>query len=141
MTATPPEPTWATFIRVSQAALAAVERDLKAAGLPPLAWYDVLLELRRAGSAGLRPFELQEHTLLAQYSVSRLVDRLVRTGYAARGPFPGDARGHVLQITGAGRALLKRMWPAYRRAIASHFGNKLTASDRRDLTRILQKLR
>lgn len=141
MTDSPPEQTWATFVRVSQAALSAVEHDLKAAGLPPLGWYDVLLELRRAGADGLRPFELQEHTLLAQYNVSRLADRVVRAGYAARQPFPDDARGHVLQITAEGRALLKRMWPVYRRAIADRFTQKLTVTDQRNLARILQKLR
>ena len=38
---------WARLLRARDALVAAVERDLKAAGLPPLAWYDVLLD--RAG--------------------------------------------------------------------------------------------
>ena len=133
-------PAWVDFVRVSQATLAAVEHDLKAAGLPPLAWYDVLLELRRAAPGGLRPFEIQDRMLLAQYHVSRLTDRLVRAGHAVRRPFPGDARGHVLHITASGRALLKRMWPVYRRAISRHFAEKLSAGDQRHLQRILRRL-
>ena len=39
---------WARLLKASAKLLAFVERDLKEAGLPPLAWYDALLELHRA---------------------------------------------------------------------------------------------
>ena len=55
---------WAGFLRRSQALLAAVEGDVKAAGLPPLAWYDVLLELDRCDEQGMRPYELERVLLL-----------------------------------------------------------------------------
>lgn len=131
---------WARLHRVAPALLSAVEADLKAAGLPPLAWYDALIELRRAGPKGLRPYRLQEEMLLAQYSVSRLADRLVAAGYAVRRPCPEDARGQVLAITAAGRNLLKRMWPVYRAAILEHFAGKLDAKDLRSLAAVLGKL-
>ncbi|MCC7348877.1 MAG: MarR family transcriptional regulator, partial [Variibacter sp.] len=69
---------WARLVRVQQGLLAAVEADLKAAGFPPLAWYDALLELSRAPEGRLRPLELEKAMLLPQYGMSRLVDRLVR---------------------------------------------------------------
>ena len=84
---------------VGEAARMQVERDLKEAGLPPLAWYDALLELHRARPDGLRPGDLQTEMLLPQYNVSRLVDRLEAAGYAVRRPHPADGRGQVLQIT------------------------------------------
>src|SRR3954468_11370682 len=68
---------WARLLRVQQGLLAAVERDLKKGGFPPLAWYDALLELSRTEQGMLRPVELEKHMLLPQYSTSRLVDRLV----------------------------------------------------------------
>jgi len=49
---------WARLMRAHQAALAHVEGALKAAGLPALAWYDVLAALEAAGDCGLRPFAL-----------------------------------------------------------------------------------
>ncbi len=75
---------WARLIRAQQAALAAVEAELKAAGFPPLAWYDALLELSRVDGAGLRPFALEQQLLLAQYNLSRLLDRLEKAGYVER---------------------------------------------------------
>ena len=132
---------WVHLIRAAQGVLEQVEGDLKSAGYPPLSWYDGLLELRRAGRAGLRPFQLQEKMLLAQYSLSRLIDRLVQAGYVARQPSPADGRGQVLRTTPRGRKLLRSMWPVYRAAIRTHFAEKLGEREVADLGRILARLR
>ena len=117
--------TWARLIRAAITALSAVERDLKTAGHPPLAWYDVLLELKRAGEPGLRPFEMEEKLLLAQHNVSRLLDRLERNSLIARRPADEDGRGQRIAITDTGLGLLDAMWPDYRAAIQRHVGDKL----------------
>ena len=116
---------WVRLMRAQQIALQAIEADLKKAGLPPLGWYDALLELRRAGDRALRPLELQGKLLLAQHNVSRLIDRLEEAGLVHRGPCSSDARGQIITITQEGRDLLDRMWPRYRQAIATHVGAKL----------------
>ena len=97
---------WVRLVRVPQSLLSAVETELKSKGYPPLAWYDALLELRRAGADGLRPFELQGAMLLAQYNLSRLTDRLDKAGYVRRRPYDGDRRGQLLTITPQGERLL-----------------------------------
>jgi DNA-binding MarR family transcriptional regulator len=130
---------WTRLIRAQQAVLAAVEHDLKAAGFPPLAWYDALLELSRA-EAGLRPFALEQELLLAQYNLSRLLDRLEHAGYVERRTCPEDGRGQIVAITASGRALIKRMWPTYRSAIARHVGAKLSEDDATRLAALLGKL-
>jgi DNA-binding MarR family transcriptional regulator len=130
---------WARLIRAQQAVLAAVEAELKAAGFPPLGWYDVLLELTRK-DAGLRPFALEQELLLAQYNLSRLLDRLEKAGYIERRPCPDDGRGQVVAISAAGRALVKRMWPTYRAAIARHVGSKLSEDEAARLAALLGKL-
>jgi DNA-binding MarR family transcriptional regulator len=130
---------WARLIRAQQAVLAAVEAELKAAGFPPLGWYDVLLELTRKDAA-LRPFALEQELLLAQYNLSRLLDRLEKAGYIERRPCPDDGRGQVVAITAAGRALVKRMWPTYRAAIARHVGSKLSEDEAARLAALLGKL-
>ena len=84
---------WTGLMRARDRVLGAIEQDLKAAGCPPLAWYDVLLELTRAAEGRLRPFEIEKETLLAQYNLSRLLDRLEREGLVAREPCADDARG------------------------------------------------
>jgi DNA-binding MarR family transcriptional regulator len=102
---------WARLLKAERLSLARVEAALKQAGLPPLAWYDVLLELERASETGLRPYELERALLLAQYNLSRLLDRIEREGLIERAPSPQDGRGHVLHLSARGRSMRNAMWP------------------------------
>src|SRR5256885_658148 len=128
MTAHPPTPSepvvraWVRLERAHRAALTTVEARLKEAGLPALAWYDVLLELERAGTSGLRPFELQKAMLFAQYNLSRLVDRLEAAGHVAKQVSEDDGRGQLITITKSGRAMRRRIWPVYAAAIEEAVG-------------------
>jgi DNA-binding MarR family transcriptional regulator len=116
---------WARLLRAQAKVLGAVETTLKQQGFPPLGWYDVLLELRRADGGKLRPVEIEGHLLLAQHNVSRLIDRLTAAGYVERRPHPEDGRSQEILITEAGRELLRRMWPVYASAIERHVGAQL----------------
>ncbi|MDX2103193.1 MAG: MarR family transcriptional regulator [Alphaproteobacteria bacterium] len=131
---------WARLIRASQRVLGAVEADLKAAGFPPLAWYDVLLELRRAEQHRLRPLDIEARLLLAQHNVSRLVDRLEKAGYVQRAPCAEDGRGQMVVLTDGGADLLRRMWPAYAAAIEAHVGTKLSVEEADQLAQLLAPL-
>jgi DNA-binding MarR family transcriptional regulator len=51
-----------------------------------------------------------------------------------------DGRGQLVEMTEAGRDLLRRMWPVYRRAIQRHMGSKLDASETDRLGALLGKL-
>lgn len=128
---------WARLLKAQRLALAAVQRQLKAARLPPLEWYDVLLELERADGEGLRPNALERRLLLAQYNLSRLIERMVRAGHVERRACKDDGRGQLLAITAAGKAMRRIMWRVYQPAMADAFGDRLSASDIRALDRIL----
>lgn len=132
--------TWARLVKAQETAFSVVEDALKQAGFPPLAWYDVLLELERTGTSGLRPFELQAALLLPQYGVSRLIDRIEKAGYLEKASCPEDGRGQVLMVTPAGRQLRRSMWPVYGAAIEQAVGARLTAGEARLLHRVLGKL-
>jgi DNA-binding MarR family transcriptional regulator len=131
---------WTRLVRAHHAALSSVETALKRAGLPPLAWYDALLEVERAGPVGIRPYELEQQMLLPQYGLSRLLNRIEAAGYLERLPCPDDRRGQVLVITAPGAAIRKQMWPVYRQAIETAVGSRLTDRQARTLTGLLQKL-
>lgn len=128
---------WARLMKAHKLALASVERALKAAGLPPLGWYDVLLELERAGGEGLRPFELERAMLLAQYNLSRLIDRIEAAGYVERRPCPDDRRGQTIAVTERGKAVRRKMWPVYARAIEEALGKRLSAKQAEALNGLL----
>lgn len=131
---------WARLVRASQTAMARIEADLKAAGLPPLEWYDVLLELERAADGRLRPSEIAERMLLARYNITRLADRLEAKGLVVRDACAEDGRGAVVAITESGREMRQRMWPVYQAAIGRHFAERLSEKDATMLTDVLGRL-
>ena len=131
---------WISLNRARDHVLGAIERDLKAGGCPPLAWYDVLLELTRVPEGRLRPFEIEKKTLLAQYNLSRLIDRLEREGLITREPCADDARGQWVVMTEKGRATQARTWKVYAQAIQRHVGEKLEDKTARALAHLLGRL-
>lgn len=132
---------WARLMRVSRQLLESAEDALKAGGLPPLAWYDVLHELAEAGEGGLRPFQLIERTLFAQYNVSRLLARLEADGVVEKLPVADDGRGQTIRITARGREMRRQMWAVYGRSISELVGAKLSADELNMVSALLGRLR
>ena len=130
---------WTSIMRARDRLLAAIEADLKAAGMPPLAWYDVLWELTRSEDGKLRPYEIEERTLLAQYNLSRLIDRLESEGLVRRETFASDGRGRWVVMTDAGRKLRERMWAVYARSIETHIGCKLADNEAKTIGGLLDR--
>jgi DNA-binding MarR family transcriptional regulator len=131
---------WTRLLRAQQIALSRVQDALRNAGLPPLAWYDVMLELDRAGEPGLRPFELEKAMLLPQYGLSRLLDRIAEAGYIDRQPCDEDGRGQRIVLTKSGREMRRRIWPVYASAINAAVGAPLSEKEAARLAELLGKL-
>ena len=135
------ESAWIALQRTQQLACARVEEALRRAEFPPLAWYDVLLELDRAGDAGLRPSELEKRLLLPQYGVSRLLSRIEKAGYIKRRNSTEDGRAQIVAITPDGRRLRLKMWRVYSAALIANVARKISPDEASTLTRLLEKLR
>ena len=110
--------TWRAFLNAHARVTRAISRDLAAAGLPDLSWYDLLWALYKRP---LRVKELADAVVLSPTAMSRFVDRVEAAGYVRREPDPADRRALQITITDAGAALLREMWPVYARGIAQHF--------------------
>ena len=113
---------WRAFLRAHSTMLRRISRDLDEAGLPPLAWYDVLAALRDAPEQRLRQVELAERVLLSNSGLSRLLDRIEKQG-PRRGARAAPTRPAQLlhRAHRRGREMLERMWPVYARGIADDF--------------------
>lgn len=130
---------WSHFLGAQALALHAIEERLKAAGQPPMAWYDVLLELERAGGK-LRQGELAAALVVERYNVTRLLDRLEAAGLVQREQVASDRRGTMAVLTEAGRARRQEAWPHYRAAVLEVFAGALSATEAEALTDVLKKL-
>ena len=122
---------WRALITANARVLEKIERALAEAELPPLGWYDVLLELSGSADGRLRMHELARAVVLSRSGLTRLVDRLEGAGLLRREPDPADRRGSYAAITEDGREVLRRMWPVYAAGIAEHFGRHLTDEEAR----------
>ena len=131
---------WVGLVRAERSVVEGVEAEVIAQDLPPLAWYDVLLELSRRPDRRLRQGNLQAKMLFAQYNLSRLLDRLERAGLVRREACPTDARSKWVVATPEGIALRERVWPSYAAAIERHLGSKLTPEEAATLAALLGKL-
>jgi DNA-binding MarR family transcriptional regulator len=135
------EEAWRALITAHAAAVEGIERGLVEAGLPPLGWYDVLLELSAAPGRRLRMHELARAVVLSRSGLTRLVDRLERAGLLRREPDPADGRGSFAVLTDEGAGMRQRMWPVYAKGIAEHFGAHVTDEEAEVLSRALGRVR
>jgi DNA-binding MarR family transcriptional regulator len=127
-----PEPhlsAWRAVLNAHASTVARVEQALADAGLPPLAWYDVLWALRRAPGKQARMSELAERLTLSRGGVTKLVDRLESEGLLRRQRAEDDGRGFYAVLTDAGEKMLRRMWPVYARVLRETFAGALSAEE------------
>lgn len=134
------ENAWIALLRTRQLLLEHVEAALTAADLPPLAWYDVLLELSRAPDEPLRQFEIGERVLLSKHKLSRLIDRLEKDGLAKRLTCDEDGRGNTVKITKKGLQIKQAMWTVYAQALQVLIEAPLSATQLRALTDMMNIL-
>ena len=127
-------------MRAHQAAITHVQGAIKAANLPSLGSYDVLLELERAGECGMRPVALERELAMPQYGLSRLLARLEDDGLVERRSCPHDGRGQLVAITDAGREMRQKMWSVYAPALHEAIGRRLSAEESEGLAELLGRL-
>jgi DNA-binding MarR family transcriptional regulator len=132
--------TWRLFLTAQIQAVEKIQEKLSAAHLPPLEWYDVLLELKEAPDRRLRLSELAERVLLSRSNLTRLLDRLENNGLLQRQRCPSDRRGAFAVLTEAGTEMQEKMWAVYSEGIAEYFGNLLSDEEVQVMQQALKKI-
>jgi DNA-binding MarR family transcriptional regulator len=131
---------WALFLTVHAVLVEEIEVRLAAAGLPPLAWYDVLWALERAGNRRLRMRELADMTVISRSNLTRLIDRLAAAGLVERERAQEDRRGAFAVVTAEGRAMRRKMWPVYSAAIKELFEDHLAEREAAQMGEPLRRI-
>jgi DNA-binding MarR family transcriptional regulator len=78
--------------------------------------------------------------LLSKSGLTRLVDRMERSGLVARQPCGEDGRGLLAVLTPAGRDALRRAAPVHLRGVEQHFASHLSEAEARTLRVALGKV-
>jgi DNA-binding MarR family transcriptional regulator len=132
---------WRALLNSHAVLIGRVEDALGEAGLPPLAWYDVLWPLHRARGRRLRMRDLaREVVILGRSGLTRLVDRLAAARMLERHAVADDARGVEIAITADGSRMLRQMWPVYESVLRDHVEGVLDEGEARVLGELLGRL-
>jgi len=132
---------WARLLRVHKVLLERVQADLSAADLPPLEWYDLLLELDMAAGNRLRLYDLGQRMVLSRSNLTRLCDRLEKEGLISREQCAEDRRGLFAALTQKGAEIRRAMWPVYKRSVEQHFSAHISEQEATELAAVLLRVR
>src|SRR2546421_4088631 len=130
---------WSALLRAHATLLRQLETDLETKTGLPLADFDVLAQLARAGGS-LRMTELANRALISRSGMTRRVARLVREGLVRRAHANADARGVVVQLTDSGLDRLTVSAPVHLRGVSDLFGANLDDQELAVLENALAKV-
>ncbi len=131
---------WRSFLRAHARLTRTLEAELVLDQRLTLASYDVLVQLAERPDRRMRMTELADAVLLSRSGVTRLVDRLERSGLVLRERVDGDGRGVVAVLTETGLDRLRGASGTHLRGVARHFADALDGEDLADFQRICEKL-
>jgi len=117
-----------------------VGRDLSAAGRVPVGSYNALRLLHDAPRGRLRLSGLARAVPLTRSGMTRLANRLERTGLLHREENASDRRSSSAVLTDRGRHEWKRARAVFVRAVAEHFGNHLSDGEAATLNVVLSRI-
>ncbi|MFI5035163.1 MAG: MarR family winged helix-turn-helix transcriptional regulator [Acidimicrobiales bacterium] len=114
--------------------------ELESACDLPLAWFEVLLQLRRAPEGRLKMTQVADAIVHSTGGTTRLIDRLEESGLVARRACPSDRRAIHVEITPAGNARLDLALDVHLRYLDRALTGRLDGTERVTLATLLTKL-
>jgi DNA-binding MarR family transcriptional regulator len=87
-----------------------------------------------------RMSDLAAHLGLTARTMTTAVDALERDGLLARRPAPGDRRATLVELTPAGRDHIAE-WQAFQRQLSEEVVAPLNPAERRQLVKLLDRIR
>ena len=106
----------------------------------PLAWFEVLLQLRRASESRLKMNQVADAIVHSTGGTTRLIDRLVEAGLVERQSCPSDRRAIYVAITAQGDAKLDEALGVHMSYLDKNLAGRLSPSERGNLAALLAKL-
>jgi len=106
----------------------------------PLAWFEVLLQLRLAPEGRLKMTQIADAIVHSTGGTTRLVDRLEESGLVERRGCPSDRRAIHVEITAEGNERLNQALDAHLGYLERALAARLDGSERATLTTLLTKL-
>lgn len=125
--ADPHRDAWTALCRAHAGVTGRLQEALTDAGLPPLAWYEVLDAVAVAPEQRLKMGDLASALVISRGGLTKLVDRLVKAGLLERAFCATDRRVSYAVLSSSGREVLEEMRPVVIGELRTAFTQSLTA--------------
>jgi DNA-binding MarR family transcriptional regulator len=106
----------------------------------PLAWFEVLLQLRKSPDGRLKMNRIADAIVHSTGGTTRLIDRMEEAGLVERHLCPNDRRAIHVAITTLGNAKLDAALSVHLDYLNEHLATRLCDTERATLTTLLTKL-
>jgi DNA-binding MarR family transcriptional regulator len=106
----------------------------------PLAWFEVLLQLRQTSDGRLKMSQVADAIVHSTGGTTRLIDRLEEATFVRREHCPSDRRSIFVAITDEGNAKLDEALGVHLEYLNENMGVRLNPSERETLAELLSKL-
>jgi MarR family 2-MHQ and catechol resistance regulon transcriptional repressor len=127
---------WVVLSRARDTVAELAKRDVERGELS-LTEFAVMEALLHKGD--LTAGEVSRRVLLRSGSLTYVIDKLVERDLIRRKVFEEDKRRTYLQLTAAGNALMRRIWPGHA-AVIELATSGLTLAEKRTVARLLKKM-
>jgi DNA-binding MarR family transcriptional regulator len=131
---------WYAFLQSHHRVIGQLDAELTAEHGLPLQEYEVLLWLAQSPGRSMKMADLARVVLLSPSGLTRLIDRLVKTGLVERRSSGSDARVMLAHLTEEGLKRFSKAAPTHGRGVKQHFTSKLDSNDLAALSVILEKV-
>jgi DNA-binding MarR family transcriptional regulator len=131
---------WRSFLRAHARVTRALEAELVTEHNLSLAEYDVLVNLIEAPDRRLRMTDLAARVLISRSGLTRLVDRMERSGLVERVSCPSDARGTFAALTEVGYQRLRSTAGTHLRGVREHVTGQFKVEELDRLFELMSRL-
>jgi DNA-binding MarR family transcriptional regulator len=131
---------WRGLLRAHARLTREMDADLRERHGLSLSAYEILMLLSDAPRRRMRVSELSAATLLSVSGVSRLVDRLVRDGLAAKEACEADGRGAEVVLTAMGRGRVRAARASHLADVRRRFLSRFSDAELRELVTLWGRL-
>lgn len=131
---------WTALCRAHAGVAGRLQEALTDAGLPPLAWYEVLDVVAASPDRQLKMGDLASALVISRGGLTKLVDRLVKAGLLERAYCATDRRVSYAALTSSGREVFAEMRPIVVGELRAAFTKSLSARQAATLRDALVKI-
>jgi DNA-binding MarR family transcriptional regulator len=100
--------------------------------------FNILIALQRNNGQAIKQVDISKHLIVSASNMTKLIDKLEKSGFVTRTHLAGDRRAKMINITAAGLALVEKVWKGHQSIMIQKMAG-FTPSQRKSLSLLLSQ--